>query len=155
MEERQLGTIHRKKNGFIVRRFDGDGKPTGEKTKWTAKNKSNLPRELFYKVRGFMKSSIKKQGPESMDELRAAGQKGLEQVAKAFGCQVKTGASHADLYWCVDGKRLIGWQVHPEKFDKRRAEKLERSKALFRLVALSFRTGYVTLIPLSTRRKDS
>lgn len=155
MEERQLGTIQLKGNHLTLRRFCKEhGKPIGEKTSWKVKEKSNLPRELFFKVRGFLLSSIKRNGKESLDDLETAGREALEQAGRAFGCLIKNGAKHADLYWCLDGKRLVGWQIHLEKYDKGRVEKLMRSNALLRLAVLMYQTGYVKIIPLTTRREE-
>jgi hypothetical protein len=154
-EQQHLGTLQLKGNFFIARRFGKDGKRAGKKTKWRVKAKSNLPRELFFKIRGFLQSSIKKHGTESLDDLVAAVRGGLAQAGWAYSCQIKKGSRHADIYWCEDGKRLIGWQIHTGGFDERMARKLTRSRAVFRLVVVVSKGGYFRIMPMNTRLRDS
>lgn len=154
-EQQRLGTIRLKGNHLIIRRFGKDGQPTGKKTKWKVKTKSNLPRELFFKIRGFLQQSIKRYGTESLTDLSTAGGEALKQAGRAFGCEIKEGSARADLYWFSNGARLFAWQIHAGAFDKRRARKLEESKALLRLAVIMKQTGFFKIVPRRTRLERS
>jgi hypothetical protein len=125
----------------------------GKKTLWKVKAKSNLPREVFFKTIGFIQQAIKRYGKESIEDVMAAGRKGLERAGEAFGCEIKNGAERADVYWSVDERLLIAWQIHEERLNAKRARKLKGSKALLRLVVVIRESGWFRIFPQSTRRE--
>src|ERR1700730_6320805 len=124
----RLGKIHLKRNCLVIERFGKDGQPSGKRTSWTIKTKSNLPREMFFKIVGFLQRGIKRYGTCSMGDMTAAAKKALGQVAEAFGCEIGDSRKLADLYWLLDGRRFIAWQIHEARIDERRGEKFKRKK---------------------------
>jgi hypothetical protein len=151
--ERQLGQIHLKWNRLIIERFGKDGQPSGKRKTWTIKTKSNLPREMFFKIVGFLQHGIKRYGTDSMDDMTMAAQKALGQVGEAFGCEIGDRKKQADLYWLLDGRRFIAWQIHEARVDERRVRKLTRSKAPLRVVVVIKRGGFFEIKPQSTRQE--
>jgi hypothetical protein len=149
--ERQSGQIHLKRNRLIIERFDKDGQPSGKRTRWTIKMKSYLPREVFFKIWGFLQQGIKRHGTGSMDDMRKAARKALGQAGEAFGCEIGNRKRQADLYWLLDGRRFIAWQIHESRIDERRIYKLNRSKARLRIVVVLKRGGYSEIKPQKTR----
>ena len=149
--ERQLGQIHLKRTRLIIERFGKDGQPSGKRTRWTIKEKSYLPREMFFKIWGFLQQGIKRHGTGSMDGMRKAARKALGQAGKAFGCEIGDSTKQADLYWLVDGRRFIAWQIHEDRIHERLIYKLTGSRALLRIVVVIKRGGYCEIKPQSTR----
>lgn len=151
--ERQLGQIHLKRNRLIIERFGKDGQPSGKRTRWTIKEKSFLPREVFFKIWGFLQQGIKRHGTGLMDDMRKAARKALGQAGKAFGCEIGDSRKIADLYWLVDGRRFIAWQIHEDRIHEQLISKLKRSKALLRIVVVIKRGGYSEIKPQRTRQE--
>ena len=151
--ERQLGQIHLKRDRLIIERFGKDGRPSGKHTRWTIKMNSFLPREMFYKIKGFLDQGIKRHGTGSMDDMGEAAKQALGQAGKAFGCEIGGRKKQADLYWLLDGRRFIAWQIHENRIDERRNYKLTRSKAPLRIVVVLKRGGFVEIKPQSTRQE--
>lgn len=151
--DRRLGKIHLKGNCLILVRFGKDGQPSGKRTTWTIKMKSNLPREMFFKIVGFLQHGIKRYGTDSMDDMTMAAKKALGQVGEAFGCEIGDRKKQADLYWLLDGRRFIAWQIHEARVDERRVSKLKRSKAPLRIVVVIKREGYFEIKPQRTKQE--
>jgi hypothetical protein len=149
--DQRLGKIHLKRNSLIIERFGKDGQPSGKRTRWTIKMMSNLPREMFFKIVGFLQHGIKRYGTGSMDDMTMAATKALGQAGEAFGCEVGDRKKQADLYWLLDGRRFIAWQIHEARVDERRVRKLTRSKAPLRVVVVIKKGGYFEIKPQSTR----
>ena len=151
--ERQLGQIHLKGNRLIIERFGKDGQPSGKHTRWTIKMTSNLPREVFFKIVGFLKHGIRRYGTDSMDDMTMAAEKALGQAGEAFGCEIGGSRKKADLYWLLEGRRFIAWQIHEARVDEQRVSKLRRSKALLRVAVVIKSGGYFEIKPQSTRHE--
>jgi hypothetical protein len=149
----RLGRIHLKGNRLILERFGKDGQPSGKRTRWTIKMTSNLPREMFFKIVGFLKRGITRYGTDSMDDMTMAAKKALGQVGEAFGCEIGDSRKQADLYWMLHGRRFIAWQIHEASIDERRVNELRKSKALLRIAVVMKRGGFFAIKPQSTRQE--
>ena len=147
----RLGKIRMKHNRFIITRYGKDGQPTGKSTEWKIKEKSNVPRELFYKIKGFLERSIRQSGTKSIESVMKAGWVALNEVGKAFGCEIRDSSKLADLYWWSDGHRFVAWQIHESSLDERRVRKLEKSKALLRIAVVMKKGGHFEIKPQQTR----
>jgi hypothetical protein len=89
-------------------------------TMWKIRKKSNVPREMFFKIRGFLKQGVKRCGTKSLDGVIGAGWEGLKQAGEVFGCEIKDGSKLADFYWLLDGRRLVAWQLAIEPSERGR-----------------------------------
>ena len=154
-KQEQLLRLKLNGNYLYVQRLNRDKERIGKRTKWEIRERSTLPRELFYQVRGFLQRSIKKFGTKSPDGLSRAGRVALLQAGRAFGCKIRNGSARADLYWSKGGVRLFAWQVHTEYLDERRVKELRGSKALLRLAVVLRGTGFFEIIPLRTKVQRS
>jgi hypothetical protein len=110
----------------------------------------NLPREVFFKLVGFIRQSITKSGTESVETVRTATLKALRDAGRAYDCEIKYRSPRADLYWCSKGKRLAAWQIHTDNLDKRWVRKVEGSKALLRFAVIVKASCYFKIVPRPT-----
>jgi hypothetical protein len=153
-EIQRLGTIRLKQNYLFFRRLGKDGQRTGKRTYWKIKEVSNVPRELFFKIVGFLQRSIRQSGTKSIDSVMAAGMLGLKQAGRAFGCEIKKRSKLADLYWSLGGQRLVAWQIHESSLNERRVRKLMKSKASLRIAVVMKKGGYFEIKPQRTKLAD-
>jgi hypothetical protein len=140
------------KQRLYVQRIGKHGNRIGSRTEWTIGKKSALPRELFFKIRGFVQRIIKRCGTESADELRIAVRRALTQAAETCGCESKQGQAKADMYWKLGDRLLIAWQLHDNALDVQRIKKLKTSRALLRIVVIVKKSGYFRIVPQDTRQ---
>lgn len=146
--------IRLRKRDLRVQRVNDHGNRIGKKTKWTIGKKSALPRELFFKVMGYLRNSIKRTGTNSTDKLRISCLRALAKTAGTCGCESKFGQSKADVYWNLNGTVFIAWQIHDDAINIRRTKKLTSSKALLRIVIVLKKSGYFRILPQDTREPD-
>jgi hypothetical protein len=151
-EKRQLLRIKLKEDSFYVQRVGEDGARIGKRTNWKIGKRSNLPRELFFKTCGFIRSRIKRCEDRSFSGLNRAVLRALHEAATAFGCESKSGCDGGDVIWYVDGQPFVAWQIHEEVLNKQQARTLRDSSAALREVVVLKKSGYFIIQRRWTRR---
>ena len=149
----QLLEVKLKERRLYVQRVNNKGRLAGKVEKWNIGKNSNVPREIFFKTKGFIASRIRRSGTRSMKDMLRGVRHALEQAGGACGCQIKKGSKHADLYWLRNGRPLFAWQIHEDVLDKRRAKNILKSRAMLRLAVVVEGSGFFKITPLRARPK--
>ncbi len=115
-------------------RLNKEGVPEGKSDKWKITKNSNVPCALFYLILGFVRKGLSTLAEADFETRKDAVVRALRQAARATGCKPIFGCKGTDIAWRVDGKRLIGFQIHEKKIDESRREELLRCKTRLRWI---------------------
>jgi len=137
---------------YFVQRKGKQGEWIGKPTKWKIGKRSTLPRELFFKIYGFIRNRIQKCDEKSFAALKTAVLRALHEAAEAFGCECRSGWDAGDVTWYLGGDPFVAWQIHEEAVETLTARKLRESRAALRLIVVVRESGYFRIRPRWTRR---
>jgi hypothetical protein len=140
---------------ILVSQRRRDGHPVGKPYSWRVQEKSNLPREIFHLIFGYIRRRVRLCDDKSFRTLSKAVRRGIHEAAKSCGCESESDAPGGGISWYLDGSPLIVFQIHSEEIDKQRKRKMLDGDALLRWAIVIGRNGFIKISPRRTRNEAS